>query len=176
MSELMGEKVFLKILSPEDVGEEYLSWMNDKEVTQFLESRWTEYSLEDLKDYVKNINESSNNFIFGIFLKKTCAHIGNIKIGNINHHHGFGDLGFLIDKNYWNKGYGTEAIKLATKYAFRNLGLRKLFAGIYSNNIGSYKAFLKSGYQEVGRLKKHHRYQNTYVDQILVEKFNNEVE
>ena len=171
---IVGEKIFLRTLSPDDVGEEYLSWMHDPEVTQFLESRWTKYSIEDLKQYVKDINDSSDNFLFGIFLKENSVHIGNIKIGGINHIHGYGDLGFLIGKDYWNKGYGTESIKLATKYAFNDLKLRKLIAGIYSNNIGSHKAFLKSGYHEAGRLKKHHQYQDTYVDQILVEKLNHE--
>ena len=51
----------------------------------------------------------------------------------------------------------------------------KLFAGIYSNNIGHIR-LLKAGFNEVGRLKKHHQYQGTFVDQIIVEKLNNEKE
>jgi len=144
MKKVIGNKIFLKILSPDDVGEKYLTWMQDKEVTKFLESRWDEYSVKKLKEYVKKTNDSSDNFLFGIFLKENNTHIGNIKIGNINHFHGYGDLGFLIGKDHWNKGYGTESIKLATNYAFNQLKLHKLFAGIYSNNIGSYKAFFKS--------------------------------
>ena len=62
----------------------------------------------------------------GIFLKENNTHIGNIKIGNINHFHGYGDLGFLIGKDHWNKGYGTESIKLATNYAFNQLKLHKV--------------------------------------------------
>jgi [ribosomal protein S5]-alanine N-acetyltransferase len=173
--EIIGEHIFLKILYPEDVGEEYLSWMNDKEVTQFLESRWTKYLIDDLIKYVEYFHRSDNDFLFGIFLKENKLHIGNIKIGNINHIHRYADLGFLIGKDYWNKGYGTESIRLATKFAFNNLKLRKLFAGIYSNNIGSYKAFIKSGYSEVGILEKHHTYKGTYVDQIIVEKINTEI-
>lgn len=167
----IGEKVFLKILSEDDVDENYLGWLNDNEVTRFIESRWQAHSLEDLKNYVKTINESLDDVLLGIHLKNQ-EHIGNVRICQIHPVHRFGDLGFLIGKKYWNKGYGTEAIKLATEYAFKELNLNKLFADIYSNNVGSYKAFMKAGYVEVGRLKRHFFFEGNYVDKIIVEKLN----
>lgn len=167
-----GERISIKILSVEDVDENYVEWLNDKEVTRFLESRWKSYSLEDLKEYVKAINESSNDIMFGIYLKENQEHIGNIKIGQINYIHRYADLGFILGQRHWNKGYGTESIKLATEYAFKELNLNKLFAGIYSNNIGSYKAFLKAGYTEAGRLSKHLLFEGSFVDKIIVEKLN----
>jgi hypothetical protein len=36
---LVGCKVSLKILTIEDVDENYTRWMNDEKITQFLESR-----------------------------------------------------------------------------------------------------------------------------------------
>ena len=43
---------------------------------------------------------------------------------------------------------------------------------MYANNIGSYKAFLKVGYKEVGRYSKHRFYKDHYEDEILMEKLN----
>lgn len=166
-----GKRIYLKLLSPDDVGENYCRWMNDKEVTQYLESRWRSYSLEDLKVYVKNLDQGRTNFMFGIFLNQTREHIGNIKIGNIDQRHKFGDIGLVIGiKKEWGKGYATESIGMATDYAFNKIGLNKLIAGIYENNLGSYYAFLKCGYREVGRLKKHRFFKNNFIDEILVEK------
>lgn len=168
---IMGNTIFLKLLAPEDATQSYSDWMQDEEVIQFLESRWKRYDLEHLKDYVKLMNDGINNFLFGIFLKENSEHIGNIKIGGINQIHRFGDVGILIgNKSMWGKGYGTEAIKLATQYAFDELNLNKLFAGIYANNKGSYNAFIKAGYREVGILQNHRFYKGNYVDEILVEK------
>ena len=168
-----GNRIILKILSPEDVTQDYVAWMQDEEVVQFMESRGESYTLEELKGYVKRMNESHNDFLFGIYTNDNNKHIGNIKIGEINLIHKFGNLGLFIgNKEKWGGGYGTEAVNLATEYAFQELNLNKLTAGIYGNNTGCYKAFLKAGYNEAGRLKKHRLYKDEYVDQIIVEKCN----
>lgn len=170
--ELIGKGIFLRLLSPKDVTLRYVKWMKDQEVIAFLECRWNVFTLGDLKEYVRRTNKSNDNFLFGIFLKDKKAHIGNIKIGNVNKIHKFADLGLIIgQKEEWGKGYATEAIQLATKYAFEKLNLNKLIAGIYVNNTGSYKAFLRAGYKEIGRMKKHRFYNDEFVDEILVEKF-----
>ena len=45
-------------------------------------------------------------------------------------------VGLLIgNRNMWGKGYGTEAIKLVTCHAFKEIKLNKLTAGIYANNV-----------------------------------------
>jgi RimJ/RimL family protein N-acetyltransferase len=168
---LSGDRIYLKLLNPRDVSTAYAEWMNDSEVTQFLESRWKKYTIKEIKDYVLKMNSSKDNYLFGIFLKDSKQHFGNIKIGAINPIHRFADVGLLIgNKSLWGKGYATEAIKLVTKYVFKELKLNKLFAGIYSNNIASYKAFMKAGYKEAGRLKKHYFCSGKFVDKIIVEK------
>lgn len=168
---IMGERIFLRTLTPEDVNQTYLNWMENEEVKQFLETRWEKYTLESLKEYVKSKYESPNDFMFGIFLKENNEHIGNIKIGSVHPIHNFGDLGIMIgNKKMWCKGYATEAIKLLTEFALNELNLNKLIAGINELNIGSYKAFMKAGYREVGRFKKHALYKGKYTDSIYVEK------
>lgn len=168
---ISAKRIFLRFLSADDVTKEYLHWMQDKEVTQFLESRWTKHTLTSIRQYVRQAYSNPSDFLFGIFLKEDGKHIGNIKIGGVNKRHKFADVGLLIgDKKEWGKGYGTEAIKSATRYAFKKLKLNKLMAGIYANNTGSYKAFIKAGYREIGRLKDHRLAKRKYVDEILVEK------
>lgn len=169
--EIAGKGIFLRPILPEDVTSRYVDWMKDEDVVRFLECRWDTFTLEDLKDYVRSVNESGDSHLFGIFSKDKNMHIGNIKIGNINKTHKFADLGIIIgQKEEWGKGYATEAIRLASEYAFKKLGLNKLIAGIYVNNTGSHKAFIKAGYREVGRMEKHRIYNGEFVDEILVEK------
>jgi RimJ/RimL family protein N-acetyltransferase len=166
-----NKRIFIRQLLPEDVGDSYLAWMNDPEVTQFLESRWKVYQSDDLKSFVNSIRASENDFLFGIFLKESGEHIGNIKIGNINRIHRYADLGLVIGaKQHWGHGYATDAICLATEYAFQELNLNKLFAQIYAPNVGSQKAFEKAGYRIVGRHCKHRFYKGKFVDAILVER------
>lgn len=168
---LIGEKIYLKLLKPEDVTTSYVNWLNDEEINQFLECRWKPHTLEEIKEYVDKIDSDESNYLFGIYIKEINEYVGNIKIGEINKNHRYADIGLLIgNKNAWGKGYGSEAIKLVTQFAKNELNLNKLVAGIYGNNIGSYKAFIKSGYQEAARYKKHRYYKGNYIDEIVVEK------
>jgi len=169
--EIVGKRIFLRTLSTEDVRDKYVEWMRDEETVRFLESRWKTYTLENLKEYVNKINESHADSLFGIFLRENDVHIGNIKVGDVDYVHQHGNVGIMIgDKSSWGKGCGRESIQLVTKYAFEELNLNSLIAGIYANNTGCYKAFLNAGYNEAGSLKKHLFYNGKFVDKILVEK------
>jgi len=165
------QRLYLKKLTVLDAHKEYVRWMNDPEITQYLESRGKSYTRKDIENYIRQVNAGPGNVFFGIFLKANDEHIGNIKIGNINQMHKFAEIGLVIgNKLIWGKGFGKEAIQAATRYAFEVLRLNKLIAGIYVNNIGSYKAFIKSGYREAGVLKSHRLYKGAYVDEYLMEK------
>lgn len=168
---IFGKRIFLEPLNHKNFSRDYVNWMQDEEVLQFLTGRTKAYSMEELEEYVTKMNESPTNYLFGIFLRAGNIHIGNIKIGGIDPSHRFADVGLLIgNKDMWGKGYATEAIGLVTQYAFNKLSLKKLTAGMVVENIGSYKAFIKAGYKEVGKLSGHVISNGKHVDTILFEK------
>jgi len=169
---IKGQNISLKSLVPDEVDQYYADWLNDPEVVKYLESRWNTYHLSDVKNYIQTINNSDKDYLLGIFLKGENRHIGNIKIGGIDPIHRFANVGLIIgEKKCWGKGYGTEAISLATQIAFYKLNLNCLIAGIYSSNLSSYRAFLKAGWKEVGRFKKYRFFEGEYIDQINVQTY-----
>lgn len=170
---LEGERIILRRARPSDVTQEYLSWMNDKEVAQYLESRFERYTAEKLQRYVKNIASDPLTYFLAIIRKDTQKHIGNIKLGPINARHNVACVGIMIgDRQSWGKGFATEAISLVAQYAFNVLKLHKIYAGAYANNIGSIRSFLKAGFAEEGRQRAHYKYQNSYIDCVLLAKWN----
>jgi len=169
---IQGQKIYLRILSGEDSLSSYIRWMNDEEVMRFTESKGRKYSIQDLKEYIRAMSDSKNK-LFGIFLRENDRHIGNIKIGNIHPIHKRADIGLIIgEKDLWGKGLGQEAIALVTEHAFSVLKLKTVYAGVLSNNVGSYKAFLKAGFQKAGIFKNSFFYEGHFVDGIVVEKVN----
>ncbi len=169
---LQGERIYLRRLTENDASEDYVRWMNDPEVNQYLESRFYTHTIESTKAFIRSVS-NDNNYQFGIFDKKIDKHIGNIKIGSINQYHRYADIGFLIgEKDYWGKGIATEAIKLATDFAFNTLKLHKLWGGLYSPNIGSLRAFQKNGYVQEGVKKSHYLSNGVFVDDIMFGKVN----
>ena len=147
-------RLYLRNLTENDVTPNYVSWLNDKEVNRYLESRYRNYSKDDLVQYVRYVNNQKQSSLFGLFLKKDNKHIGNIKIDGINDYHLRGTIGLLIgDKSQWGRGYATESIDAVSRYGFDNLNLLKVCAGCYESNIGSKRAFEKVGYKVEGFLR-----------------------
>ncbi|MDZ4677670.1 MAG: GNAT family protein [Oligoflexia bacterium] len=151
---LLGEKLYLRPVALSDVGERYHRWMNDPEVTKFLEVRFSPQSLNDVRSYVEKMISKKDEPFFAICVNETHEHIGNIKLGPINPHHKSADVSLVIgEKSAWGKGFASEAIGLVTEYAFKKLALNKLKAGCYSENEGSARAFEKCGWQREGLLR-----------------------
>lgn len=164
-----GERILLREVRLSDVNEDYYKWMNDPEVTRFLESRFFPNSLEGLREYVAARLKDRESVFLAVVLKDGGRHIGNIKLGPINWIHRFADVGLLIgDKQYWGKGYATEAIRLVTDHAFTTLNLHRLTAGCYDRNQGSAKAFLKAGWRQEGLRTGHFFSNGDYCDEILL--------
>lgn len=151
MTALTSERLLFRKLTKADVSERYLGWLNDPDVNQYLETRFSSQTRDTCEKFVVDMEQDPASHLFGIFNKKTLEHIGNIKLGFINTHHQSGQLSlFLGEKSCWGKGYATESIKCITKWGFEALGLERIEAGCYDANIGSLRAFLKAGYSVEG--------------------------
>jgi RimJ/RimL family protein N-acetyltransferase/methionyl-tRNA formyltransferase len=149
-------RLMLRNLTSADVGKKYLEWLKSPSITRYLEVRFQEVSLKSIRDFVAFTNESPDSILYGIFLANSNTHIGNIKIGPINFQHRRADIGLMIgDKEQWRKGYAREAISIVSDFGFRHLGLEKLTAGCYEENIGSLKAFLSAGFVQDACLPNH---------------------
>jgi RimJ/RimL family protein N-acetyltransferase len=77
--------------------------------------------------------------------RETGQIIGWIGIGKPSHDE-FGDLdfGYALAKDYWNKGYMTEAVKALLGFAFRELGANTVFAECEAAHTGSFRVMEKA--------------------------------
>ena len=166
---LEGERIYLREVRLTDVNENYYRWMNDPQITAYLESRFHPNPIEKLKEYVASKINDADTLFLAIVMKENHLHIGNIKLGPINWIHRHGDIGIIIGEKKWNgKGYATEAIKLLCDHAFSTLNINKLTAGAYDVNIGSIKAFQKAGFTIEGTRKNYFFSNGKYVDMIIM--------
>ena len=149
--------VYLQSINEDDISEEYVQWLNDPQVNQYLETRFYQQDLQSISAFIANMMANENEHLFTIRLKTNDKHIGNIKVGAINHHHQVGDISLFIgDKDSWGQGIASQAIQLISHYSFEKLYLRKLCAGAYKPNIASTKAFLAAGYHHDGVRVEHY--------------------
>tara|TARA_Y100000588_G_C13810562_1_gene734919 strand:+ start:92 stop:661 length:570 start_codon:yes stop_codon:yes gene_type:complete len=148
---ITGEKVYLRQLDRSDLNETYLGWLNDSEVTRYLESRSSPYTKSKLKNYYDQHHGAQDIRFLAIVEINSGLHIGNVKLEPINWTHQTAVFGILIgEKSKWGKGYGTEATKLAVEYAFEHLNLRKVSLGVVTTNIAAVKTYEKLGFVTEG--------------------------
>lgn len=167
MKTLHSERLILKPADLSLVSQNYLSWLKDYDVTKYMESP-QDISMDALKKYV-NDKIVSNTYFWFIFSVETNQNIGNIKLEPINNYHRTGTLGIMIgDKNYWNKGFGKEAIKTLLDYSFQELNLRKINLGVVLDNLYAVKLYKKLGFKIEGRLTKQGYYAGKLCDTLLM--------
>lgn len=57
------------------------------------------------------------------------------------------------ERDYWGKGYGTDAMKLALQYAFMELGAQRVSLGVFEYNARAMKSYEKAGFKFEGRTR-----------------------
>lgn len=170
---ISGTLIDLKPITMNEVNAMYLSWLLDKEVMQGLATGG--YTLESLEKYVRDRIGKPSVAFFAIWAKDTGLHIGNIKLEVQDAEAAVADLGLLVgNKNYWGKGIGAEACKLAIRYGFAEMNLRKIYLAVYENNPNARKLYEKLGFRLEGTLRKHVKVENQYYDKYLMGLFREE--
>lgn len=75
---------------------------------------------------------------------------GFITLKDIDQRVGSGELGICVASEFHGQGFGTEATRLLTRYAFEELRLHRLVARTFANNDVSRRVLEKLGFQEEG--------------------------
>lgn len=158
---MLEKFVELKILKASDYSDNYLSWMNDKDVVKYSENRFKSFSKKGQIDYIKSFINNKKNFLYGIFFKK--KHIGNIVLGPIKNK--TSEITYMIgNKTYWGMGIGSLAIYLIIQKAKHKHKLSKLSAGCASKNLASAKVLLKNNFKLDKVVKNHFNFDNEKMD------------
>lgn len=67
------------------------------------------------------------------------------------------EIGYLLHRDFWNKGYGSEAARICVKYGFETLGLEEVYCLIKEDNLSSLKVAKKLSMQKVGEYLKSYK-------------------
>ena len=149
------ERLILRKITTDDVNDIF-EYASVPEVTTFV--LWeTHRSKQDSLDFVKFAEEQFNNnlsIIWGIEIKNEKKLIGTIDLRNWKAIHKCGEVGYVVSKKYWNKGYVSEATKAVIKFGFKELHMNRIEAHCEEENIGSWKVMEKCGMKFEGILRE----------------------
>lgn len=94
------------------------------------------------------------NVVFAITQARSGALLGAIGL-SVASEHSRAELGYWIGLPYWRNGYCTEAADAMLRYAFEELGLRRVFARHFAVNPASGRVMQKIGMTREGVMRQH---------------------
>jgi RimJ/RimL family protein N-acetyltransferase len=147
--------------------EKFAEWLNDLEVTVNLTLYPSVINTENEKIFLENLSKEHNYSIIDTSADKLIGTCGFLGLDHLNQ---TGEVGIFIgDKNYWNKGYGTEALTLLLDYGFKALNLHNVLLRVYAFNERAKRCYEKIGFKPIGKRREALRRGGKTYDIILLD-------
>lgn len=153
---IQAQRLKLKLLHLDDA-EDIYRYASDPAVAENT-SWWPHKSLEDAIAFVesavvKNSHEiGSLHHIWAIRLLDEEQAIGTVSL--IQDGESVAHVDYALSRDYWGKGYMTEAVSAVIGWAFENVPLlEQIHSGCLSRNRGSVQVLKKVGFEIIERYK-----------------------
>ena len=174
---LQTERLRLRKLSMRDAADVF-DYASVPEVAEHV--TWEYHrNISDSMHYLRFITQQYQDGIpspWGIIHKELGKLIGTIGYHVWSLPNGFGEVGYALSKDFWNKGYTTEAFEEVIKFGFERLKLNRVEATCKLANTASEKVMLKCGLSYEGILRKRLFAKSEYHDLKLYSLLRNEWE
>lgn len=149
LSLLEGRLVRLRPLRRDDltlVG----MWDQDEEVTRYSGRK---FALETPEDWLRRYIRSNRTRAVAIETLDGRL-IGDLELEEINWRAGSTELRITLgDKEYWNRGFGTDAVNQALHLAFVGLSLHMVYLRVYASNRRAIRCYEKCNFRREGVLR-----------------------
>jgi len=153
--DIEGKRIFLRNLNIKDA-KQIVKICHDKSINRFTHVPYP-YRLKDAFEFIKRSQKKrkeSEEFVYGIINKETDELMGTISFIRISKRDNKAEIGYLLGKEYRNKGYMTEACKLLVDYGFKKMKFYKICINCAKGNKESKKVIEKVGGKEEALLRK----------------------
>ena len=144
---LVGKKCYLSPIDVNDA-EKFTEWLNDLELTVNLGIYSSVFNVEIERELLVNLSKEQRYSIIDL---ENDELIGSCGFAGLDHLNQTAETGLFIgNKNYWNKGFGSEALTLLLDYGFKALNLNNVILSTIQFNKRAIKSYEKVGFKTIG--------------------------
>jgi RimJ/RimL family protein N-acetyltransferase len=166
---LTGKLVRLRPLELDDI-DRCLAWINDYDVKQYVNNRYP-ISRESEEEWLCGATKRTgyDGLMLAIETLTDGRHIGNLALDEVRPEARKACLGIMIgDKDFWSRGFGTDAILTLLRFAFDEMNLNRVWLEVHDDNARAIACYRKCGFVEEGRLRQHRFKAGAYHDTIVM--------
>ena len=149
---LETERLILRDIRMEDIQEYYERLYGDGDVCRYLlfdPHQDIGESLQSIQEILEKYEEG-NFYRWGITEKGDDSLIGVIGLVRIDEQANTCSFAYLLGCDYWNRGYGTEAVQAVIRFAFEELEMERIVADHMVANPASGAVMRKAGMTHIG--------------------------
>ena len=148
---LQGKQVILRAVEKEDV-DTIKEWLADAELLHGLGARPIPLGNVDPEKLPEQFRLRDGRILAVVSKDKNM--LGLIAFGNLHEQNRTASIMVLIgDRGEWNRGYGSDALRTAVRFAFEDLNLNCVEAHIPQFNTRGLRVFEKVGFAPEGTLR-----------------------
>ena len=164
---LQTERILLRKPYEKDI-QDIFEYGSDEEVTKYVRFK-THKNLTDAKTFLviaKNGFKNKTALTLVIELKSENKVIGAIDFKDIDDLSEKAELGFILSRKYWSKGFMSEACRKFIGFGFKKIKLNRIEAHVDIENVRSIK-LLKDIMQKEGMLRECEKKNGKYINMNL---------
>jgi RimJ/RimL family protein N-acetyltransferase len=165
-----GERIRLRPALLEDAAR-FVEWINDTEVRHLIGGQPYQISLGQEEEFIRS--KTTNDWEHGVFVVIEATDgaepvaIGSIELRKLEAESRKGEIGMMVgDRAFWDRGYGTEALRTFCRWAFATLDLHRLELAVMDFNPRARRAYEKVGFAVEGRRREDTYLAGRYHDSI----------
>lgn len=163
-----GKLIKLRAYEEKDI-KQAQAFINDPEIKYYLTpSVPFPVTLEDEKKFINSQSAFKDTYSFAIETLDG-VYIGGCGLNKVDWKNRSVVVGIFIgDKNYWSKGYGTDAMKVLVDFIFDEMNINRIQLNVYSFNKRAIRSYEKVGFKVEGVLRKALFKAGEYHDDIVM--------
>lgn len=144
----------------------WVNWLNNKKVSKYSNRSKKKHTFKTQINFLKEKISNRSVKIFLIYSNQNP--IGVLELCNIDLINKNCEIRYLIGElNLWGKGLASESIKLASKYAFKILKIKTIYADTHQDNLASQKVLKKNSFKIQGVIRKFFNNRTKARDKII---------
>jgi RimJ/RimL family protein N-acetyltransferase len=164
---LAGTKVALTALRRGDA-ETLFDWINTPQTVRFSAPFAPVHESRHLA-WLERVTTDPARIIFGIRELSTQRLVGVIQLVDIHPVHRSAELIIRIGVDGdRGQGFGSEAVRLMTEFAFRDRNLQRVSLKVFAHNARAIRAYEKAGLQAEGRLRRAAFIDGRWQDEVVM--------